>query len=91
MQRQVSLFGQRVQQVNEKFQKAEEPWKDVCCRACWFAKRERCVCKCGGKYHGKGRVEERAAEPERDEDAASLHHREALDGSVTAPLLSPRS
>ncbi|MCS7114056.1 MAG: hypothetical protein N0A00_01385, partial [Candidatus Bathyarchaeota archaeon] len=30
------------------------PWEGVCCEACWFAKEEKCVCKCGGRNHGRG-------------------------------------
>ena len=28
--------------------------KGECCDACYYAKEERCVCRCGGKYHGLG-------------------------------------
>lgn len=31
-----------------------KPWKGICCKACWFAKHERCRCKCGGKNHQSG-------------------------------------
>lgn len=31
-----------------------KPWSDECCEACWFATKERCTCRCGGKYHGVG-------------------------------------
>lgn len=40
---QVSLAGKDV-----------EPWKDICCEACWNAEYERCVCRCGGQFHGVG-------------------------------------
>lgn len=33
----------------------EEPWKGICCEACWNAQGERCRCRCGGLYHGLGR------------------------------------
>jgi len=34
---------------------AVAPWKEVsCCEACWMAREDRCVCKCGGLYHGFG-------------------------------------
>lgn len=32
----------------------KKPWEKVCCKACWFAVGKECVCKCGGRYHGKG-------------------------------------
>ena len=31
-----------------------EPWKGICCAACWNAQYERCTCHCGGAYHGVG-------------------------------------
>jgi len=35
--------------------KAEsKPWKDICSKRCWFAKHDRCRCKCGKQNHGKG-------------------------------------
>lgn len=30
------------------------PWTGICGKGCWFAKTDRCECKCKGKYHGKG-------------------------------------
>lgn len=38
----------------EYMEKEEEPWKDICCKRCWFAMGKRCTCQCGGKYHGRG-------------------------------------
>lgn len=34
--------------------KKTEPWKGICCKACWNAHGKRCTCKCGGANHGKG-------------------------------------
>lgn len=35
--------------------KAEaKPWTDVCSKKCWFAKHDRCRCKCKKRNHGKG-------------------------------------
>ena len=31
-----------------------KPWKGICCKACWYAKRKRCKCKCHGSNHQKG-------------------------------------
>ena len=41
-------------QTNLKGEKAK-PWADACCEACYNAEGERCVCRCGGQYHGLGR------------------------------------
>lgn len=35
-------------------QPSNEEWDGICCKACWFAKKEKCVCKCGGVHHGTG-------------------------------------
>lgn len=32
----------------------KKPWEGICSKSCWFAKGERCTCKCGGKHHGEG-------------------------------------
>ena len=37
-----------------KGKKADPIWKGVCCKACWYAKGKKCVCRCGGEHHGKG-------------------------------------
>jgi len=42
---QLSLVGDQV-----------KPWNNVCHKACWFATQEKCVCRCKGKYHGKGTI-----------------------------------
>jgi hypothetical protein len=31
-----------------------KPWKGVCCKACWFAKGNRCRCRCKGANHQHG-------------------------------------
>ena len=28
----------------------------ICCEPCYTAKEERCVCRCGGRWHGQGRI-----------------------------------
>jgi len=41
--------------VREEDQELQELWKELgCVKACWFAKGEKCVCRCGGVHHGKG-------------------------------------
>jgi hypothetical protein len=34
--------------------KESKPWKEICSKRCWFAKHDRCRCKCGKQNHGKG-------------------------------------
>ena len=29
-----------------------KPWSDSCAESCWTATKKRCVCRCGGRYHG---------------------------------------
>lgn len=36
-----------------------KPWSGVCHKACWFATQEKCVCRCTGKYHGRGLIQEK--------------------------------
>jgi len=31
-----------------------KPWKGICTKRCWFARGDRCKCKCKGQNHGKG-------------------------------------
>lgn len=33
---------------------AVEPWSGVCSQSCWYAAKDRCTCRCGGRYHGQG-------------------------------------
>lgn len=42
-----------IQQVTLKGEPSES-WEGVCCKACYFAKLDKCTCKCKGKFHGKG-------------------------------------
>jgi len=32
-----------------------KPWKGICVKSCWFAKHEKCKCRCKKQNHGKGR------------------------------------
>lgn len=41
-------------QFNMDNQNIEPPYQGICCAACWFAKGEKCECRCGGAHHGKG-------------------------------------
>lgn len=31
-----------------------KPWTGICCEQCWNATQKRCVCSCGGAFHGMG-------------------------------------
>ena len=42
-----------------------EPWYEICCRACWFAKGEVCRCRCHKANHGKG-VRERGVSTDKE-------------------------
>ena len=44
----------------------KKPWRGICSPGCWRAKGDpsTCECKCGGKYHGRGRRKEVAPENE---------------------------
>lgn len=37
------------------YDKVNRPYAGICCESCWTAKKEKCVCHCGGVYHGLGR------------------------------------
>lgn len=30
--------------------------QEFCCKSCYTAKNDKCTCRCGGKYHGKGKT-----------------------------------
>lgn len=36
----------------------DKPYKDICCKRCWFAKRKPCKCRCKGQYHQHGLVKQ---------------------------------
>lgn len=45
----------------EDWEKLEEekvgkkPWIEIgCCESCYYAREVKCVCRCGGAFHGKG-------------------------------------
>jgi len=31
-----------------------KPWKGGCVKSCWFAKHDKCKCRCKKQNHGKG-------------------------------------
>lgn len=33
---------------------AKKPWQNICCEACWLAQEDKCICRCGGAFHGCG-------------------------------------
>ena len=62
MLRQTGLFGgvvpiQSKAKASKKNGGAKHPnpWDGICVEACWYAREKRCVCRCGGRHHGKGR------------------------------------
>jgi len=42
--------------------------EEFCCKACYYAKNKPCTCRCGGKYHGKGKTRIVVQEIERQEE-----------------------
>lgn len=47
----------------------EEPWKSLgCCEACYNAEGERCKCRCGGAFHGLGRVNKHNGDAKQKEE-----------------------
>lgn len=40
----------------------EKPYSGICCEPCWNAKGKECSCRCGGIFHGEGKVQ-RGSEP----------------------------
>lgn len=55
------LFGfDKMQKRLDYSQQPKDPWADICCESCWFAAQEKCVCSCGGRYHGLGKERARA-------------------------------
>lgn len=40
------------------------PYKGVCSKRCYYAKRKKCRCKCHGQYHQKGLVKMPESEDE---------------------------
>lgn len=53
------LLRARVRRFRSKEKGEAQPYTGVCCEACYYAKGERCTCKCEGKHHGKGLREKR--------------------------------
>jgi len=42
-----------------------KPWiVSGCCKRCWFAKGKKCRCRCGGRNHQKGRMNQPQSEEE---------------------------
>jgi len=57
MERQLNLFGSPAREIvsttRNGREREEGPWTHVCTFACWHALEEKCVCRCGGRFHGR--------------------------------------
>ena len=42
--------------------------EEFCCKACYYAKNKPCTCRCGGKYHGKGKAQIEVQRIDRQEE-----------------------
>lgn len=42
---------------------AKKPYSGICCEPCWNATHIKCVCRCGGVYHGLGRNQLKEGQP----------------------------
>jgi hypothetical protein len=62
--------------------KTVPPYKDICCKRCWFAKRDKCRCKCGGKNHQKGLLKT----PETEEEFKKLADVKSKKPDVTEKI-----
>ena len=52
---QTDLTGNTITPANP-----EKPWESLgCCESCYMAKEKRCVCRCGGAFHGLGNAQHR--------------------------------
>ena len=60
------------------------PYKGVCSKRCYYAKRKKCKCKCHGQYHQRGLV---AQEPESEEDFKRLANAVTLSEEVSETIL----
>lgn len=73
--RQIDLAGKAVKTP-------EKPWAGICSKGCWFAKGERCTCRCHKANHGKGHhkpTEEEAKQQQKLKDAV----KELKDAGMT--------
>lgn len=48
---QVTLKGEI---VKPRQVEPEKPWSGICCKRCWYAKHDKCKCKCHGSNHRRG-------------------------------------
>lgn len=46
--------------------------EEFCCKACYYAKKKPCTCRCGGKYHGVGKAQIGVQEIDRQEKKANV-------------------
>jgi len=48
-----------------KDEKTKTSWRGKCCKACHNALSKRCQCRCKGRFHGSGRVNEQIVNGQR--------------------------
>jgi len=56
MWKQKDLFGEKLNLPTKK------DLDKLCSENCYYALEEKCTCKCGGAYHGLGRLNKREEE-----------------------------
>ena len=55
-----------------KLKNMPRPWIALgCCKRCWFAKRDKCSCRCKKQNHGKGNPK-KLADMENKENEENL-------------------
>jgi len=60
----------------------ERPWKGICSKRCYFAKRDKCRCKCKGQNHQKGLLKT----PETEEEFKKLADIQSKKPEVTEKI-----
>lgn len=41
-------------EIDRKTPSRDRPWRGVCCKSCWFARKPKCRCRCRKRNHQKG-------------------------------------
>lgn len=45
---------QKLRELAQNRKEEVGPWSGICCKSCWNATEDKCVCHCLGENHGKG-------------------------------------